>query len=174
MELGRRFYGTAAQELTHVDAHGKASMVNVGDKQASLRKATATGRIYVGKDILAMIKGNGLKKGDVLSVARISGIMGAKRTADLIPLCHNIFLDSIKVELILHDDQAEVEVIATVQCGGKTGVEMEALVAVSTSLLTIYDMCKAVSHNMVIKDVQLLMKTGGKKDYYSGEYKAPE
>lgn len=140
-------------------------MVDVGDKEDSKRIATASGRIYVGDEILQMIKGNTMKKGDVLAVARISGIMNAKRTAELIPLCHNIPLHSVRVDAELDEERKEVKVVATVKCGGKTGVEMEALVAVSTALLTIYDMCKAVSQRMVIRDVQLEEKSGGKTDF---------
>lgn len=165
MTPGRHF----STHLTHVDEHGKASMVDVGGKEPSTRIATAKGRIYVGEQIISMIKGNSIKKGDVLSVARISGIMGAKRTAEIIPLCHNIPLQSIKVEASLDESTQEVEIVAIVKCHGMTGVEMEALVAVSTALLTIYDMCKAVSQQMVIRDVCLVKKTGGKSDYQRQE-----
>lgn len=140
-------------------------MVDVGEKTDSHRIATASGRIFVGQQIMEMIKGNSMKKGDVLSVARISGIMAAKKTADIIPLCHNIPLNSIKVEARLDEERAEVQVVATVKCSGKTGVEMEALVAVSTALLTVYDMCKAVSQQMEIREVHLVQKSGGKSDY---------
>lgn len=158
-----RHYGS--RHLTHVDEQGKASMVDVGEKLDTHRMATASGRIFVGAQILTMIKGNAIKKGDVLSVARISAIMGAKRTAEIIPLCHNIPLNSIKVDARLDEERQEVVVLATVKCSGKTGVEMEALFAVSTALLTIYDMCKAVSHDMAIREVQLEQKSGGKSDY---------
>lgn len=156
-------------KLTHVDGQGKAAMVDVGGKEASTRVATASGRIFVGGEILAMIKSNSIKKGDVLSVARISGIMGAKRTAEMIPLCHNIPLQSIKVDAVLHEARNTVEIVATVKCHGQTGVEMEALVAVTTALLTIYDMCKAVSQQMVIGEVCLVQKRGGKSDYQRRE-----
>lgn len=152
-------------KLTHVDEHGKAAMVDVGDKTDSNRTAVASGRIFVGDEIFAMIQSNSIKKGDVLAVARISGIMNAKKTSEIIPLCHNIPLNSLKVDTIMDEERKEVQVIATVKCGGKTGVEMEALVGVSSALLTIYDMCKAVSQEMIIKDVHLVRKTGGKTDY---------
>lgn len=156
-------------KLTHVDGQGKAAMVDVGGKDASTRVATASGSIFVGGEILAMIKSNSVKKGDVLSVARISGIMGAKRTAEMIPLCHNIPLQSIKVDAVLDEARNTVEIVATVKCHGQTGVEMEALVAVTTALLTIYDMCKAVSQQMVIGEVCLVQKRGGKSDYQRRE-----
>lgn len=156
-------------KLTHVDGQGKAAMVDVGGKDASTRVATASGSIFVGGEILAMIKSNSIKKGDVLSVARISGIMGAKRTAEMIPLCHNIPLQSIKVDAVLDEARNTVEIVATVKCHGQTGVEMEALVAVTTALLTIYDMCKAVSQQMVIGEVCLVQKRGGKSDYQRRE-----
>lgn len=161
-----RLYST---KLTHVDGQGKAAMVDVGGKDASTRVATASGSIFVGGEILAMIKSNSIKKGDVLSVARISGIMGAKRTAEMIPLCHNIPLQSIKVDAVLDEARNTVEIVATVKCHGQTGVEMEALVAVTTALLTIYDMCKAVSQQMVIGEVCLVQKRGGKSDYQRRE-----
>lgn len=161
-----RLYNT---KLTHVDGQGKAAMVDVGGKDASTRVATASGSIFVGGEILAMIKSNSIKKGDVLSVARISGIMGAKRTAEMIPLCHNIPLQSIKVDAVLDEARNTVEIVATVKCHGQTGVEMEALVAVTTALLTIYDMCKAVSQQMVIGEVCLVQKRGGKSDYQRRE-----
>lgn len=165
--ISSTFFSTNSTDLklTHVDGQGKASMVDVGGKVDSDRLATATGRIYVGEEILAMIKNNTIKKGDVLATARISGIMNAKKTSEIIPLCHNISLNSIKVEAELDEDRKEVKITATVKCGGKTGVEMEALVAVTSALLTIYDMCKAVSQQMVIRDVHLVKKSGGKTDY---------
>lgn len=158
----RRLYST---QLTHVDGQGKASMVDVGHKADTQRSATASGRIFVGPVILDMIERNAIKKGDVLTLARISGIMGAKKTAEIIPLCHNIPLNSIKVEATPLRDTDEVEITATVECSGKTGVEMEALVAVTHGLLTIYDMCKAVSQEMEIRQVHLVKKTGGKSDF---------
>lgn len=151
--------------LTHVDEHGRARMVDVGEKKVTSRLAVAEGSVHVGQKIIKLIEKNEIKKGDVLSIAQISGILGAKRTAELIPLCHNIPLTSVKVELKLNKLLNDVEISAAVKCDGKTGVEMEALMAVSLAALTIYDMCKAVSHKMVIKDIRLIKKTGGKSDY---------
>lgn len=156
--------------LTHVNADGKANMVDVGDKSVTTRTATATGSVYVGYDITKLIQENQMKKGDVLSVAQLAGIIAAKKTADLIPLCHNIPLNSVKVSAELRAEQKSVVITATVKCNGKTGVEMEALTAVSVAALTVYDMCKAVTHDMMIYDIRLLEKSGGK----SGSYKREE
>lgn len=150
--------------LTHTDAEGRATMVNVGDKRETLREATAQARIYVGPTIYNLIRDNQLKKGDVLTVAQLAGIMAAKHTSTLIPLCHNINLNVINVNVTLADNY-DVQILATVQCDGKTGVEMEALTACAVAALTVYDMCKAVTHDMVIKDVRLVSKSGGKRDF---------
>lgn len=160
--LPRANYST---HLTHVTGDGKAQMVDVGHKVDSRRTATAKGRVYVGPVIYKLIQCNEISKGDVLSVAKLSGIINAKRTSDIIPLCHNIPIDSIKVDLRLVEESAEVDITATAKCSGKTGVEMEALVAVATAALTIYDMCKAVSQDMVIREIHLVHKSGGKTDY---------
>lgn len=143
-------------ELTHVDHAGKAKMVDVGQKPLSTRVAEARGHIRLLPGTLVLIEKNSLKKGDVLTVAQIAGINAAKRTADLIPLCHNIVIDSVLVEL--KADKRGIAARSEVRCTGKTGVEMEALTAVSVALLTVYDMCKAVDKQMVIDSVKLIKK----------------
>lgn len=155
--------------FTHFDAEGKAVMVDVSDKAETERKATATGSIYMQPETLALILQGGVKKGDVLSVARLAGIMGAKRTPDLIPLCHPLALTSVKVELTADPARNAVDIEATCKLNGRTGVEMEALTAVSVAALTVYDMCKAVDRGMRIGDIRLVHKSGGK----SGTYEAP-
>ena len=148
--------------LTHFDAQGQAHMVDVGDKASTRRVAVATGRIQMLPDTLALITSGSAKKGDVLGIARIAGIQGAKKTSDLIPLCHPIGLTRVAVEFeVLASDNAVV-CTATAEVNGQTGVEMEALTAVQVALLTIYDMCKAVDRGMTITDVKLLEKHGGK------------
>ncbi|MCA1756750.1 MAG: cyclic pyranopterin monophosphate synthase MoaC [Bacteroidales bacterium] len=144
------------KELTHTDSSGKAKMVDVGGKPDQDRRAVAGGRILLGKHTVELIRENEMKKGDVLAVAQIAGIQAAKQTPSLIPLCHNIFLSGINVRAELRDYGVEVTAEALSQ--GKTGVEMEALAAVSVALLTVYDMCKAVDKEMVMKDVKLLSK----------------
>ena len=145
------------EKLAHTDSKGKAVMVDVGEKGIQLRIAGATGHITLSAETLSLIKDNLMKKGDVLTVAQIAGINAAKETSSLIPLCHNIVLDNVKVEVI--PDSSGVEVKSEVRCNGKTGVEMEALTAVSVALLTVYDMCKAVDKNMVIDNIHLTKKT---------------
>ncbi len=154
--------------LTHLDEDGAARMVDVGAKAESARKAVASGRIAMKPDALAAIREGTVPKGDVLAAARIAGIMAAKQTGSLIPLCHPLALDSVSVDCAVEDDG--VRVTATASLTGKTGVEMEAMVAVSVALLTIYDMAKALDKGMVIGEVRLLSKTGGK----SGEWHAQE
>ncbi len=144
-------------KLTHINDAGKANMVDVGDKPVQKRVATASGHIVLQPATLELIQQNNLKKGDVLATARIAGIQAAKQTALLIPLCHTLLLTKVEVEFELLANGIEAK--CTVKCNGKTGVEMEALTAVSTALLTIYDMCKAVDKTMVISNVQLLEKT---------------
>ena len=144
-------------ELTHTDSGGNARMVDVGDKVVQLRIAKASGHIQLSKDTLQLISQNLLKKGDVLTVAEIAGIQAAKRTSELIPLCHNIVLNKVLVKATLNETGVTIE--SEVRCTGITGVEMEALTAVSVGLLTIYDMCKAVDKTMVIGEIQLLEKT---------------
>ncbi len=156
--------------LTHFDAAGNAVMVDVTDKPATERTATATGRVRMRPETLRLIEARGFKKGDVLAVAQLAGIMGAKRTADLIPLCHPLPLSSVKVELRLLPEESAVEVTATCRTTASTGVEMEALTAVAVAALTVYDMCKAVDRGMAITDIRLLHKAGGR----SGAYTAAE
>jgi cyclic pyranopterin phosphate synthase len=158
-----------ASDFTHFDAKGQAVMVDVGAKAVSERRAVAKGLVVMRPETLAKIAEGGMKKGDVLSIARLAGIMGAKRTPDLIPLCHPLALTSVSVELSLLPDENAVEITATCKVTGKTGVEMEALTAVSVAALTVYDMCKAVDRSMSITDLRLVHKSGGK----SGTYEAP-
>ncbi|MFM1989071.1 MAG: hypothetical protein RJA99_2028 [Pseudomonadota bacterium] len=148
--------------LTHFDAAGQAHMVDVGSKAVTARRAVASGRISMRPETFALVRSGGSKKGDVLGIARIAAIQGAKRTADLIPLCHPIALTRVAVDLALDEAAHAVVCTATVECSGQTGVEMEALTAVQVGLLTVYDMCKAVDRGMVISDVKLLEKHGGK------------
>ena len=161
---------TNDKKLTHLDEQGRADMVDVGDKPTTQRMARAAGRVIMKPETLQLIREGNLKKGDVLGVARIAGIMGAKRTADLIPLCHPLPIDSITLELSFNDMDSAIEIEARVKAGGKTGVEMEALTAVSVAALTIYDMAKAVDRGMRIVDIRLLEKRGGMR----GDYKAEE
>ena len=152
--------------FTHFDAAGNAAMVDVSAKPITDRTATARGRVVMLPETAAMIAGGTAKKGDVLGVARLAGIMAAKRTADLIPLCHPLPISSVKVDLSVVGDAVEIE--ATVRTTGQTGVEMEALTAASVAALTVYDMCKAVDRGMRIEAVRVVYKAGGK----SGEFKA--
>ena len=154
-----------SKSLSHLDAQGRASMVDVTDKAVTDRQATAEARICMQPQTLAMIVEGRHAKGDVLAVARIAGIQAAKRTADLIPLCHPLLLGSVKVELEPLDG-ATLQVRATVRISGQTGVEMEALTACSVAALTVYDMCKAVDRDMTIEQVRLLSKEGGKSGRY--------
>lgn len=148
--------------LTHFDEKGNTRMVDVGGKEETLRIAVASGHITARPETLRLIAEQKMKKGDVLEVARLAGIMAAKRTGELIPLCHPLALTSIRVELAIADDRSRIEIEAEIQTIGRTGVEMEALTAVSVAALTVYDMCKAVDREMVIADVRLVKKTGGK------------
>ncbi len=149
-------------ELTHFNQKGEAQMVNVGDKAITHRIAVAEGRIIVHSETLALIRKGGHKKGDVLGVARVAGILAAKKTAELVPLCHPLNLTSIEVELKPKADPPAVYCRSRVQTHGQTGVEMEALTAVQIALLTVYDMCKAVDRGMTMQDIRLIRKTGGK------------
>ena len=149
------------QDFTHFNEQGRAKMVDVGEKPVSVRTAVAAGRVLVNPETFALIRSGGMKKGDVLTVAQVAGVMGAKRTPELIPMCHPILIDSIDLDLRLDEEHCAVEIRATVSCAGRTGVEMEALTAVSTAALTVYDMCKAVQKDMVISDIRLLRKSGG-------------
>ena len=148
-------------EFTHFDGQGRARMVNIGEKPVTFRTALAGARVLVSRDTLSLIQSGGTKKGDVLSVAQIAGVMGAKRTADLIPLCHPVPFHGADVSLTVDEERCSVEIRAAVSCDGRTGVEMEALTAVSAAALTVYDMCKAVQRDIVITDIRLLRKTGG-------------
>lgn len=154
--------------LTHIDAEGKANMVDVSEKAETERSAVAACLVIMKPETLQLIKEGGAKKGDVLSVARLAGIMAAKRTADLIPLCHPLALSKVSIELNCLDDKPAIEVIASAKLIGRTGVEMEALTAASIAALTIYDMVKAVDRGLTITDLRLVKKTGGK----SGTYEA--
>ena len=148
-------------DFTHFNEEGRAKMVDVGEKNETRRTAVAAARVLVNRDTFNLIRSGGMKKGDVLTVAQIAGVMGAKRTPDLIPMCHPIIIDGINLALRLDEERLSVEIEATVSCDGRTGVEMEALTAVSTAALTVYDMCKAVQKDMVISDIRLMKKTGG-------------
>ena len=153
-------------ELTHFDAAGNAHMVDVGDKAVSQRIARAAGRVKMAPETLALIRDGAMAKGDVLGVARLAGIMAAKRTADLIPLCHPLQLSSVSLGLSCDEAASCIEIRAEVKLTGRTGVEMEALTAVSVAGLTIYDMCKAVDRGMQLTDVRLIHKSGGKSGSY--------
>jgi len=155
-------------ELTHVDENGKAKMVDVGNKEDSNRSATAAGKVFMSTETIEALKKQELKKGDVLGVARVAGIQAAKRTSDLIPLCHPLAINFVSVEFRIQESHVEIE--ATVKTFGKTGVEMEALTACSVSSLTIYDMCKAMDKSISIEEIKLLEKIGGK----SGNWKRSE
>lgn len=157
-------------DFTHFNDQGRAKMVNVGEKPITQRVAVAAGRVLVNEHTFSLIRSGGMKKGDVLTVAQIAGVMGAKRTPDLIPMCHIVQVEGIDLELHLDEERHSVEITASVCCDGRTGVEMEALTAVSTAALTMYDMCKAVQKDMTITDIRLLSKTGG----VHGDYKREE
>ena len=173
--------GHDSDHLTHVDSDGKAAMVGVGHKTITRRTAVASGKIIIGEAAFKLVSDNNIKKGDVLTVAQIAGVMAAKKTSSLIPLCHPLNLDNIKVkgvliiqvnctefcqvQLKLDPEDYSVKVQSEVDVSAKTGVEMEALTSVSVTLLTVYDMCKAVTKNMTITDIKLDIKTGGKSDY---------
>ena len=148
--------------LTHLDKNGNATMVDISDKKTTTRTALASGVIHITQEILEAIKKDSIKKGNVFTVSKIAGINSAKMTEAIIPLCHQIPLDYIDINFDLQEENLIIEVLASVKTSHKTGVEMEALVAVNASLLTIYDMCKGVSKDMRITDVKLLKKTGGK------------
>ncbi|MDH5191188.1 MAG: cyclic pyranopterin monophosphate synthase MoaC [Gammaproteobacteria bacterium] len=153
-------------KLTHFNQSGEAHMVDVGDKDATHRVAKAEGHIMMQPPTLALIMQGGHKKGDVLGIARVAGIMATKRTSDLIPLCHPIALTHVDIDLTPLPDSDQIRCIASVETTGQTGVEMEALMAVQVTLLTIYDMCKAVDRGMTIEKVQLLEKSGGKSGHW--------
>jgi cyclic pyranopterin phosphate synthase len=158
-------------ELTHLDKKGKARMVDVSGKAPTLRSATASGRVTMDAETLLLIQNDGLPKGDVLATARIAGIMGAKRTHELIPMCHNIVLDEVTVDFTIDEENHAVRIVSSAKCEGKTGVEMEAMTAVAIAGLTIYDMVKAVDKHVVISDIKLDRKSGGKSGDFIRERK---
>jgi len=153
--------------LTHVDASGNARMVDVSQKRVTIREATASGRLRTTSEVIELLRQNGLPKGDALAVARVAGIAGAKRTPDLVPLCHPVALHAVTVELDVRDDS--VEITATTRTADRTGVEMEAITAVMAAALTLYDMVKAVDRAAQLTDIQLVHKSGGR----SGEWNRP-
>jgi cyclic pyranopterin phosphate synthase len=154
-------------KLSHLDADGQATMVDIGEKSITLREAVARGSIYLQTQTLTLLQQNALPKGNAIAAARLAGIMAAKRTAELIPLCHPLGLDFVDVQIAPTENGLDIQAIA--RCHGQTGVEMEALTAVSVAALTIYDMCKAVDKMMVIDDIRLVKKSGGR----SGEFVRP-
>ena len=156
-------------DFTHFNEQGRAKMVDVGEKPVTSRSATAAARVLVNEETFSLIRSGGMKKGDVLTVAQVAGVMGAKRTPELIPMCHPILLDGIDLKLRLDEARHSVEIEAAVSCLGRTGVEMEALTAASAAALTVYDMCKAVQKDMVITDIRLVKKTGGIHGEYERE-----
>ena len=161
-------------DFTHFDDSGRSHMVDISAKDDTVRTATAAGRVLVNAETFRLIRTGGMKKGDVLGTAQIAGIMAAKRTPDLIPMCHPILLKGVEVSFSLNESDLSVEITATVRCTGATGVEMEALTAVSAAALTVYDMCKAVQKDMVIEGIRLLKKSGGKSGDYTAEEAAPK
>jgi cyclic pyranopterin monophosphate synthase len=162
--------GTSSDDLAHLDATGRARMVDVGAKPDTARTATARGRVVMKTETLRLIETGGVKKGDVLAVAQVAGVMAAKRTPDVIPLCHPLALSSVELDFRLDPGLPGLEISATVRVSGKTGVEMEALTAVAVAALTVYDMCKAVDREMIIDQICLVHKAGGK----SGEFRRCE
>ena len=159
-------------EFTHFNEEGRARMVNVEQKPITCRTAVAGARVLVNRETFDLIRSGGMKKGDVLTVAQIAGIMGAKRTPDLIPMCHPLLLSGVDLKLTLNEEECSVDIAASVSCTGQTGVEMEALTAASAAALTVYDMCKAVQKDMVITDLRLLRKTGGVHGDFTREEEA--
>ncbi len=157
------------KEFTHFDDSGRARMVNVGEKPVTHRTARAGARVLVDRDTFALIESGGVKKGDVPTVAQLAGIMAAKRTPDLIPLCHPVAVSGVEVSLTMNPADCAVDIEARVACDGQTGVEMEALTAASVAALTVYDMCKAVQRDIRITDIRLLDKTGGVHGEYHRE-----
>jgi len=153
-------------KLSHIDTQGKAKMVDISEKSDSVRVAKAYAEVFVSDEVFDRINQNNITKGDVLAAARIAGIQAAKKTSELIPLCHNILIDDVKVDFILNNEKKTVEINTELRTTSKTGVEMEALTAVSVSALTVYDMCKALDKSIEISNIKLLSKSGGK----SGDY----
>jgi len=155
--------------FTHFDVNGNAVMVDVSAKETSIRRAVAKGTISMNAESLAAVQAGTAKKGDALGVARIAGIGAAKRTAELIPLCHPLLFDTCKIDFSIDEKKLQIEASCTVKLSGKTGAEMEALTGVSVALLTVYDMCKALDKNMVIGNIRLYEKSGGKSGYFVNE-----
>lgn len=149
-------------DFTHFDDSGRGRMVDVGGKEVTERRATAAGRVLVNRETFELIATGGMKKGDVLGTAQVAGIMATKKTSELVPMCHPLMITGVDMDFNLNEEDLAVEIRATVKCRGVTGVEMEALTAVSTAALTVYDMCKAVQKDMVIDRICLLHKSGGK------------
>ena len=156
-------------ELTHINEQGRACMVDVTQKDVTFRQAEAEGRVRVNSETLALIRTGGTPKGDVLAVAQVAGIQAAKHTWEMIPMCHPLPLTGVDIEFHLSDEPCMVEISAAVTCTGVTGVEMEALAAVSAAALTVYDMCKAIQKDMRITNIRLLEKSGGKSGGYRAE-----
>lgn len=154
-------------EFTHFDEKGNAYMVDVSEKEITRRSASAQGTILVSRDVMDAVLGKKIKKGDVFTVAQTAGIMGTKHTADLVPMCHPLSLTNAKVSFSIDEEACTITAVCTAVTDGKTGVEMEALTGVSVALLTVYDMCKAIDKSMIIKDIHLVEKTGGK----SGDFR---
>lgn len=157
-------------EFTHFNHQGRARMVDVSEKADTLRTATAKSRVLLNADTYALVKSGGIKKGDVLTTAQIAGIMGAKRTPDVIPMCHPIALTGADISFELDDENHTIDIFATTKCTGPTGVEMEAMTAASIAALTVYDMCKSAQRDIIIESICLLRKAGGK----SGEFRRKE
>lgn len=153
--------------FTHLDSEGRAKMVDVSEKPQTQREAIARGAVYMKPETIALIKDKAIKKGDVITVAKVAGIMAAKKTAELIPLCHPLNITSISVDITINDKEDRLDIESMVKTLGQTGVEMEALTAVSIAALTIYDMCKAIDKEMIIADIMLIEKRGGR----SGDFK---
>ena len=154
------------KKLSHINSKGKAEMVDVSEKEISTRTAEAYAEVKVSKEVFNAIKNNSVKKGDVLSIAKFAGIQAAKKTSELILLCHNIFISKIDVELKLNSQKKTVEIKSFAKTTAQTGIEMEALTAVSVAALTVYDMCKVIDKSMIISEIKLLSKTGGKSGSY--------
>lgn len=157
-------------DLTHINAQGRARMVDVSEKAATLRTATARGTVRLSPETLSLVQSGGMQKGDVLAVAQVAGIQAAKRTAELVPMCHPVALTGLDIRFMPDAATSCIHIEATARCKGETGVEMEALTAVSAAALTIYDMCKAVQRDIAISDIRLAHKTGGK----TGDWHAEE
>ncbi len=149
-------------ELTHINKQGRAKMVNVGEKKVTAREAVAKGTIKMDPNTLELIKAGGMKKGDVLAVAQVAGIMGAKKTCDIIPMCHPIQITGVDIDFEFDEENSSVKILATTRTMDRTGIEMEALTAVAIAALTIYDMCKAIDRGMEISDIKLMRKSGGR------------